>query len=159
MFLQVPVERLKEAARLFSLTAVKGPEECWIFEGHLNKDGYGKFKNSDGLCVGAHTTSFELIHGLIPEGEEVLHSCDIRPCINPYHLSSGTRQENMADCSAKGRNRTPRPGNGFQKLSSEDIAEIGRLSKAGMKTAAIGRLYEMSGNGILYNLRKYHDHP
>lgn len=36
----------------------------------------------------------------------------------------GTHEENMAECSERIRNKGPRVGNGYRKLSEEDIASI-----------------------------------
>jgi predicted XRE-type DNA-binding protein len=36
-----------------------------------------------------------------------MHSCDNPPCVNPEHLSVGTRKENLVDMSKKGRMFNP----------------------------------------------------
>ena len=33
----------------------------------------------------------------------VLHSCDVRPCVNPSHLRLGTFSDNMQDMHRRGR--------------------------------------------------------
>ena len=75
---------------------------CWLWMGATDKDGYGGFW--DGRKTRrAHRASWELANGEIPEGLCVLHSCDVRSCVNPAHLWLGTNQENTADRDAKGR--------------------------------------------------------
>jgi hypothetical protein len=49
--------------------------------------------------------SWELAHGPIPDGLNVLHVCDVRDCVNPQHLFVGTQSENMKDAFRKGRIR------------------------------------------------------
>lgn len=66
---------------------------------------------------------WELVHGPIPEGMHVLHTCDNRLCLNPEHLFLGTCRSNMEDKVAKGRQikGTDHPK---AKLSNEDVRSI-----------------------------------
>lgn len=49
------------------------------------------------------------LHGPIPAGMEVCHTCDNPPCFLPDHLFLGTSQDNNDDMRAKGRGRYPGP--------------------------------------------------
>jgi hypothetical protein len=46
---------------------------------------------------------YEIFVGHIPGGNNVCHSCDNPPCIEPDHLFSGTPLENQRDKVLKGR--------------------------------------------------------
>jgi hypothetical protein len=46
---------------------------------------------------------YTIVKGSIPKGKVVMHSCDVRLCINPEHLSVGTQKENIQDAIQKGR--------------------------------------------------------
>jgi hypothetical protein len=87
------IEELRE--RLFS-RVVAGANDCILWVGGTNSGGYGYLK-IDGEIVAAHRLSFELAHGPIPEGLVVRHSCHVRNCVSPLHLSVGTVAENYED--------------------------------------------------------------
>ena len=50
-----------------------------------------------------------------------MHSCDKRTCVNPDHLSLGTRSDNMQDCVKKGRLNHSK---GIRILTKEQIKKI-----------------------------------
>ena len=75
---------------------------CQIWLLGCDTSGYGSI-SVDGSMYQAHRLSFAAHVGPIPKGMHVLHSCDIKSCIQPMHLSLGTHAENMADMAAKGR--------------------------------------------------------
>ena len=94
--------------RLYGKTRVNPYTDCWEWQGY-KRNGYGRIttgSRTDGTrrTSSAHRVSYELEHGEIPEGMEVCHKCDNPSCINPKHLFLGTRQDNVNDREAKGRN-------------------------------------------------------
>lgn len=103
---------------------VKRTNTCWLWTGSILPNGYGKIsiKHRDVL---AHRYSYELLKGKIPDGHLCLHKCDVRNCVNPEHLFTGTHLDNMED-----RNRKKRQAKGHQmgahsaKLSDEQVKEI-----------------------------------
>lgn len=81
----------------------------------------------------AHRYSYELVYGPIPEGLFVLHSCDVKACVRPTHLSVGTQLENMQQCKARGR--TPfGEKQGQSKLTDQTVREIRALYASGKFT-------------------------
>jgi hypothetical protein len=70
---------------------------CWIWTAALNAYGYGKFSmgGKNGRILGAHTVSYKMLVGPVPEGLELDHLCRVRACVNPSHLEPVTSAENM----------------------------------------------------------------
>lgn len=92
--------------RFWSKVNKDAPGGCWEWTASRNNNGYGMFS-----CRGlgyehkklAHRLSYESANGPIEFGKHVLHACDNPSCVNPAHLSAGTRVDNMRDCSNKFR--------------------------------------------------------
>lgn len=80
---------------------------CWLWTATRNPKGYGLFKIA-GTCRPAPRVAWELLHGPIPDGFYVCHTCDNPPCVKPAHLFLGTPTDNARDRVAKGHHRTPR---------------------------------------------------
>ena len=87
---------------------------CWNWAGTMK--GKSKLKRYGSLTIGsrsdgsrrqvsAHRYSYEVFVGFIPEGMFVCHKCDNPSCVNPDHLFTGTRQDNIDDREVKGRNK------------------------------------------------------
>ncbi len=88
---------------------VNKTESCWLWTGAKTFGGYGVISSAPPKPykpIRAHRLSYEIHKGEIPEGHDVLHTCDAPTCVNPEHLFTGTPKDNYADCLAKGRNYT-----------------------------------------------------
>lgn len=90
------------------LPSPRESEECWPWQGHCHKRGYGRFHvaNRVGeypLSRFAHRIAWQIYHGPVPYGLKVLHKCDNPPCVNPSHLFTGTGSDNSQDMVSKGR--------------------------------------------------------
>lgn len=99
-------------------------QECWEWQGHRDKDGYGRlrFRYKE---YGAHRAAYELEFGAIPNGLIVLHTCDNPCCCNPNHLVLGTYHANAVDRDNKGRGSGPYgERNGNAKLTNEQVKMI-----------------------------------
>lgn len=88
--------------RFWAKVEKRGPDECWPWIGRKDKSGYGRFDRK-GPNVYAHRIAYRLTYGPVPDGMDVLHTCDHRDCCNPLHYFLGTHQDNMNDCKAKRR--------------------------------------------------------
>lgn len=92
-------------AKLKSKTQIDA-NGCWLFTGALMPTGY-----ADMCYRGKNMRAHRLMHMLAkgPLGDlHVMHSCDVRHCVNPDHLSLGTNEQNIHDALRKGR---PHRGN------------------------------------------------
>lgn len=88
--------------RKVALPNTIGTNECWEWQGTKDKDGYGQL-SYDGRLQRAHRVSYTIAVGPIPNGMQILHSCDNPPCVNPQHLRPGTPKENTQDAVIRGR--------------------------------------------------------
>jgi hypothetical protein len=91
---------------------------CWIWMGAISKAGYALTHDVSGKT--------ETVHRLVnktPAGMQTRHTCDIRCCVNPDHLLTGTHMDNMNDRDSRGRNIYGEKSSGA-KLSDDLVAEI-----------------------------------
>lgn len=57
---------------------------CWIWQGPIDRDGYGKVKFGWQMHQ-AHRLMYWRVVG-DPKGAHVHHKCDVKACVNPAHL-------------------------------------------------------------------------
>lgn len=126
MTFEIPKLTSRDVARFLSKVTFADEDSCWIWK--ANTDGrYGKF------AIGtqefkAHRVAFFIFWNRQPDlAKDICHSCDNPPCVNPYHLSEGTRSENLRDMVAKNRRvfYTPKGDrNPCVKLTDAQVEEI-----------------------------------
>lgn len=111
-----------------------GDQGCWVWTGHREAAGYGRFFFPGDGARSAHRISAYLA-GMIESlsskgGDWVLHKCDNPPCVNPEHLFVGTPRDNAEDMVKKLRHS--------HILSDNNIITIlaARKQKVRVKTLA-----------------------
>jgi len=115
----------------------QGHEECWEWLATKNSNGYGQF-GVEGRKILAHRASWELFFGEIPKGKLILHKCNNKSCVNPYHLYIGDYRDNMVDAIKAGHSPLKPP-----KLYDEEIWLIRRLLAGGIKQRLIARMFKV----------------
>jgi hypothetical protein len=79
------------------------PDQCWPWKRGKGRTYGTVWLPDQGRSKGSHVIAWEATHGSVPDGLQVLHRCDNRPCCNPEHLFLGTQSDNMRDAISKGR--------------------------------------------------------
>lgn len=107
---------------------------CWIWQGKLQKTGYGQFNLTGSRPIPSHRAAWLLYKGEIPENPNsayktyyLCHKCDNPACVNPDHLFLGDQQSNMDDKMGKDRHNygiSRGVNHGNAKVTDEDVRAI-----------------------------------
>jgi hypothetical protein len=122
---------------------------CWNWLGAKMPNGYGEINEGPPHFKprSIHRVSYEIHHGPIPEGLQVLHRCDNRACANPEHLFLGTNLDNRHDSMRKERT--------VRKLNRQKVLEIRELLEQGLTQRQIASQFGVNQTIISdINLRK-----
>lgn len=135
----------------------KDQTDCWLFTGHCNPSGHGRFWFERKLWQ-AHRFSYSHYRGPIPEGLQVLHTCDVPNCVNPDHLWLGTNYDNIQDKVSKGRCQDMKgEAHPRAKLSESDVHSIRKKYAAGGITQkSLSEKYGVTRGMIGYIVRGDH---
>lgn len=123
----------------------RSEDECWNWTAYL-EDGYGRFW-FDERMERTHRISWIMFFGNIPDGQQVLHTCDNRACVNPKHLFLGINHDNVIDRNKKGRQA--RGERNRHKLTEKDVWKIRDLFFNETYTqTSIGKLFGVTSQQI-----------
>jgi hypothetical protein len=111
---------------------------CWLWRGALRGGGYGTI-NVRGRMLQAHRVSLYLATGVL--GEVAQHSCDVRACVRPDHLTWGNTQTNVSDAVRKGRRG---------KLNDAAVREIRQEHAAGVVGSDIAKRHGIAPSMVSY---------
>ena len=156
---RVYVSWMNEATLCRFWSKVNKTDTCWLWAASKRNKGYGAFvwADVDGNIIQgqAHRFAWEMENGPIPAGLCVLHRCDTPACVRVDHLFLGTKAENNADMSAKGRHVAGgtwcgagryRRGEDHHnvKLSDDDCRKMREDRRDGMPFSALGIKYDVN---------------
>lgn len=142
----------KRDAAFWRRVSVGRPDECWLWksEKQINQSGYGTAFYGT-IRTTAQRVAYMIAKGSIPEGLEILHSCDVRRCCNPDHLRPGTSQDNSDDMVERGRwsraTSFAGDGNPNAKVSEAQLPQIFEDAKT-MSQRALAAKYGVSKSQI-----------
>ena len=129
--------------------------ECWLWTGAKHVKGYGEIKiPKTRKQIPAHRLSYLIHCGPIPAGKCVLHKCDTPGCVNPKHLFVGTKLDNALDMVKKMRHCYGERQGGH-KLTEQEVLDIHKLLKLGMKQKDIAGMFKV-GEMLISRIKRGH---
>lgn len=141
----------------FLCRLIFGLSDCWIWTGGLTHLGYGALGRKIQGEHTAHRLAYRLFNGEIPSDLCVMHTCDVRCCVNPEHLVLGTQADNMRDMDQKGRRvmgDVTGEKNGQARLTREQVEQIRAAVAHGSTQRAMCREYGVSPMTVSRIVRK-----
>lgn len=138
------------ADKIMMKIAVDPGAGCWLWEGFLDKDGYGTVRSPKrGKMVLAHRASYGAFIGEVPSNLLVCHRCDTPACVRPEHLFLGTHTDNAEDMVAKGRSATGlKSGNRKNKNTLLHAEDVRYIRSSNLTNAELARHFGVAANTI-----------
>jgi hypothetical protein len=134
--------------------------DCIEWMGYRMPTGYGRLKVA-GRKTLAHRAIWKAMKGPIPDGLNVLHTCDNPPCCNPDHLFLGTQGDNNKDRHQKGRSRGGRLQGEKHHQARLSIDDVLAIRASGDRSGDLASRYGTTQshiNSILSGRRWSHVH-
>ena len=133
------------ADRLWARVEIRGPDDCWEWQGSKHWRGHGQIglgRRSDGLGY-THVVAWQDANGRqVPAGMCIRHKCDNPPCCNPAHLEIGTQLDNLRDMFDRRRHSFGE--HHATKLSESDVVVIKEKIRGGIPHRVIAGQYGVS---------------
>tara|TARA_Y100000310_G_C20681727_1_gene816384 strand:+ start:1407 stop:1976 length:570 start_codon:yes stop_codon:yes gene_type:complete len=104
---------------------------CWLWTGWRSQENYGGFYcmyEGKGKIYPAHRFSYMIHNNGIPDGLQILHKCNNKPCVNPEHLYAGTHLDNMKDLRDAGTLKGKNNPNYGVKCTEEKRRKLSKAS-------------------------------
>ena len=136
-------------AQFYSNTRRSDTTDCLLWTGAIKSNGYGNL-SFEGKVQSAHRVSYMLANGPIPKGARVLHSCDVRACVEPSHLSLGSARDNSRQMVERGRYRGP------ARLSPSVRQQVRSAVASGLPQRVVGEHFGVSQATISNIVRGKH---
>lgn len=111
---------------------------CLVYRATPNPAGY-VYLSHGGRHEGAHRIIWKLVNGTIPTGQEIMHVCTVRSCVNPFHLRAATPSEIMSYRSVTGNYVPPRKG--YKMLTEDAVRDIWARLQRGERPKDIAELH------------------
>lgn len=131
---------------------VKNKDDCWEWNGRIDKHGYGRFSHKTKHSELAHRVSYRLYVNNEIKGIVIRHKCDNPKCVNYNHLLAGTHKENTADMIERDRGFLKSgENNPFSKLTQAQALEI---LKSNLPQKQLAEIYNVSSGAINHIKRR-----
>lgn len=141
------------AADVYKRIAPKNENGCMLWRGSKNHCGYGLVAILPKWSIKAHRFIWELHNkATIPKGMVIMHTCDVKACVNPEHLKLGTIADNNLDKIQKGGHGSAKgEAHKDAKLTIQKVKEIRLKSKQGISMRVLSKEYGVACSNI-YNV-------
>ncbi len=131
---------------------------CLICDKSILRDGYAHI-GVRGKLIPAHRFVYTTIYGKLDSSVDTRHTCDVRNCIAPGHLTHGSRKQNMQDAIDRKRIATGQQSPNA-KLNISQVRQIRNQIKQGRRLKLIANDFNVSPSlisAIKLNYRWKHD--
>lgn len=143
---------------------VPNPGGHWIWGGDSRDDGYGYFEmnhDNEHTRINAHRASYIIFKDpTLDEDMVIIHTCDLRACVNPAHLAEGSQHANMTDMAQKGRSADGEDS-GQAKMTEEQVLDLRRRYSAGEGLRDLAKEFGIAPSTASYivNLKTWQGGP